>query len=60
MRVDVLDRGNIEDDHKHCEDESHQEGGVQLEDCLAVEPQHVQELGMNKQSVAKSVRVDTC
>ena len=59
MRVDVLDRGNIEDDHKHGEDESHQEGGIQLEDGLAVQPQHVQELGMDEESVSQAVRVDT-
>ena len=59
MRVDVLDRGNIEDDHKHSEDKGHQEGGVQLEDGLAVEPQHVQELGVDKESVSQAMRVDT-
>ena len=48
MRIDVLDCGYIEDDHEHAQDQSNQEGSVELEDCLAVKSEHVKELGMDK------------
>ena len=58
VRINVLDRGNIENDDEHCQDQGHQKGSVQFEDCLAVKSEHIKELGMDKESVSQPVRVD--
>ena len=56
---DVLDGRHVEDDHEQGQHQTDDEGGVDLENGLAVKPQHVEKFWMDKQSVAQSVGVNT-
>ena len=55
MRIDVIDSGNIEDDDKHGEDEKHEESSIEFEHSFTVQSQHVQKLGMNKQTISQTM-----
>ena len=50
--INVRDSRSIENNNKHAENDTEEEGGGQLEDGLAVEPEHVQELRVDEESVA--------
>ena len=56
--INVSDSRSVENNNKHAENDEEEKGSGQLEDGLAVEAEHVQELGVDKESVAQAVGVD--